>query len=1117
MRQRLLSVTSLAVSFAILLVSVLDGVAPTTAKSQPANLVAVPDYTYVKATWHINQFSSPEVGSVSQWINRPTASNDTPTSSQLLSGQSAHNGNSLFVAITSDGEMYAFPTWGEPHQGYFIGMGDIGAVSDFDNDGFCEVLAVRESDSLMRLYESDGSTGFSETIVSDDVYPSADFALVRGRSESATGDFDNNGLVDFALTGRRCASEFCPSGGQGLVQVHLNLGNGHFERRSIDISGFGGRRWESMQGLDDGDFDEDGFLDLAAQQYWCSTSTNDTHLLRGGGNGTFVDSVVFSNVNYDGTPALVSGDFDNDGHLDLIVGQDDAGDPGQTWLYLGDGTGQFTYLGPAYDTNPAVESGDNRSGAGDADAYDFDADGNLDVIAAADGIGLLLFEGNGDGTFQSSILLNDNANLKIVATPPETQPPCKWAGGSGPDLWVDHVQVAQVLLTDTVPLIAEKLTLVRVYVGVGGADSISDITAHLYVEDSQGQVHMVDRTYYNYWPITAKATPDPYDLRDTVNFLPQVSWLTDTVKFWAEVDPENRVAETREDNNISEAITRTFETGQRLRIAWVPMLYAPPGPITSTIYPDERVASRGHFFVQRAFPVGINDVEYFRQPTHMVALMRQPFSFDNALKHYFPALDRFWDLTTRRNGWQGGQPPDRLFGWVPDEALSDICGIAAARFYEPPLSGRVAAGVAKDVCHPSPAEETFAHELGHILNEHGLRHAPNLGKASDPHCYSKPRDFDVDYPPYDASYPLGTIGVWGVDLYADALLSPANTYDFMTYCRTRWVSPYHYNELAQGFAPMTVQLTKVTSDLQPQLLVSGIVYTPALTVTFGTLYPITSTVPPDDNSGTDYCLELRSAIETSLDKRCFDLAFTNPETKEPMSATSFTLVLPYPNGSDSVVLSHRGAELGRVTASDNAPTVQLISPSGGGSWGTSGTYTVTWVADDLDGDPLSFIVSYSPDGGNAWMLQALDVTTPYLVLDSRNLPGSTTALIRVEASDQMHAAEDVSDAPLTVERKGPQAHILSPEGDLTVAPGAFLLLQGYGYDLEDGTLRESHLSWMSTRDGDLATGTLALVILSPGQHDVTLRVTDSDGNSDSASVSVYVGWKVFLPSVLRGR
>lgn len=291
---------------------------------------------------------------------------------------------------------------------------------------------------------------------------------------------------------------------------------------------------------------------------------------------------------------------------------------------------------------------------------------------------------------------------------------------------------------------------------------------------------------------------------------------------------------------------------------------------------------------------------------------------------------------------------------------------------------------------------------------------------------------------------------------------------------------------------------------QQQLLVSGLVYTPGLTVTFGTFYPLTSTVPPDASSGTAYCLELRSATEAVLDSRCFELTFTSPETGDPVNAGAFTLVLPYPEGTKFVVLTHQGAELGRVVASNNAPSVRLISPNGGESWGASGTYTVTWTASDPDNDPLRFIVSYSPDNGTTWMPLALDGSTSSLVVDSHNLPGSTNALLKVEVTDQMHMAEDVSDAPFTVERKAPQAFILSPEEPITITVGTPLWLQGYAYDLEDGALADAALGWSSSRDGNLGTGSTVLASLSLGHHTVTLTATDSNGNQATASAQVLV-------------
>ena len=125
--------------------------------------------------------------------------------------------------------------------------------------------------------------------------------------------------------------------------------------------------------------------------------------------------------------------------------------------------------------------------------------------------------------------------------------------------------------------------------------------------------------------------------------------------------------------------------------------------------------------------------------------------------------------------------------------------------------------------------------------------------------------------------------------------------------------------------------------------------------------------------------------------------------------------------------------------------------------------------------------------------------------------------MRVLATDGVNTSSDESDAAFTVGRKGPSAFILAPEGEVRFMPGTPLWLQGYGYDLEDGTLEGAALRWRSDRDGDLGTGSQALVTLSPGRHVITLAATDKDGNTATASISVYAGGKTYLPLVVRGQ
>lgn len=97
----------------------------------------------------------------------------------------------------------------------------------------------------------------------------------------------------------------------------------------------------------------------------------------------------------------------------------------------------------------------------------------------------------------------------------------------------------------------------------------------------------------------------------------------------------------------------------------------------------------------------------------------------------------------------------------------------------------------------------------------------------------------------------------------------------------------------------------------------------------------------------------------------------------------------------------------------------------------------------------------------------------------------------------------------------PSVQILEPgpEG-IGVAPGTVVTLRGSAVDPEDGVLTGTRLVWTSDRDGFLGTGQMLNVVLSGPAvpcnpeiviHTITLRATDSNGNSVSVTVRVAVG------------
>jgi hypothetical protein len=685
---------------------------------------------------------------------------------------------------------------------------------------------------------------------------------------------------------------------------------------------------------------------------------------------------------------------------------------------------------------------------------------------------------------------------RTVTVPPSATGQNFTGSGTASGLSISHIEVTQVIQDEQnyVPLIANKPTFVRVYVDCGqGCTALPGVTGTLEVSSSAGSA--IIQPYGTF--ITAEHPPTPpgwisqrSELRKSLNFYDiPLELLTGFVSFTAHV------------GNTSKTEVLSFSPASRLRVAWIPISYNPPGILVGPYHPDRVIAYRAPSFLQKIFPIAEHDLDYFYQPFHSLTVTSS-LTRESAENDYLIPLNRLWDTISRSShGWRGGAPPDRLFGWAPAEAYvpEDKTGGAA--------NGRVAFALTLGEYQSS---WLLAHELGHTLDENGLHHAP---------C-GLPEGEEGDH-----NIPGGRIDDWGVDFVGVIprirAPSPAHyyvAYDFMSYCHPAWVSKYHFRRLVPGFASYDEQsLSTNEESTSPQLVLSvlGTVFTPTLAVDFGTFYPLDSFLPPDENRGTDYCLELRDAEEITLDSRCFDLSFTIPGSGKPMDREAFTMALPYPAETHSVVLTHLGTELERISKSNNAPTVQLLSPNGGEVWSASGTYTVTWTASDADGDPLSFMVSYSDDDGATWMPLALDITDNFLAVESPNIPGSTTARFKVTATDQMLTGEDVSDASFTVSSKGPAAFILLPEREETIPPGLPLYLQGYAYDLEDGTLRDNSLQWSSSIDGDLGNGQTILAMLSPGTHTITLTATDSDDNQGAATLDLYVGYKLYLPVVRR--
>ena len=269
--------------------------------------------------------------------------------------------------------------------------------------------------------------------------------------------------------------------------------------------------------------------------------------------------------------------------------------------------------------------------------------------------------------------------------------------------------------------------------------------------------------------------------------------------------------------------------------------------------------------------------------------------------------------------------------------------------------------------------------------------------------------------------------MYGVDLEnpsAPVYLDPNTTFDIMTYCSPKWISDITYEALWDSFRPAAAETQRGFEnppglEEKEYLVGSGYIVNGLVTMT-RPFYRLPSPPGASDEQGQgQYMLELLDASGGPLFTRYFDTA---GDTSDPVEGSGhFRQVVPWQEGTARIVIKEGQTVLHITHISANPPEVTLLSPNGGEYWLPYGEHTVTWTGSDADGDPLRYILQYSPDGGSTWKTVATNLTGESYTLEAGRLAGSETALLRVFASDGVNTGQGQSDATFTVEGKPPEA------------------------------------------------------------------------------------------------
>jgi hypothetical protein len=627
-------------------------------------------------------------------------------------------------------------------------------------------------------------------------------------------------------------------------------------------------------------------------------------------------------------------------------------------------------------------------------------------------------------------------------------------------------------LSNSVPLFEGKRTVARVHVAANV--DVTRVGAHLYGYDASGAPLPVGPL----WPanpgavIDPRSSPDRGKLDDSFYFELPPSWAKGAVTLKAEVNPYRTLAETDYVNN-TKSTPIAFQPTRALKVRLVKYEYTDPKGVLHAPTDDQLAGIESR--LRREYPID------------KLSVSRTTFRDEE--KTWDPSNFNFFEeipvLLSRLQWFRQTYEPTNT-------------GVVYLLVHDPFLTS---GGIAERIPGwngTAPSPDVAAHEVGHLMGRRHVSCTSNTGDEAGP---------DLAYP-YEGGKIGGPVGdttrFYGLDV-GDTSLPRAvlphivsnTTGDEMSYCSPSWLSDYNYkaiqNHIQQNFSAV--------DPVGDFLSVYGTIDFEAQTASlpFVSRQPQVSEVP----SRTEGPYHIR--LFDAANNRLADYPFTPLPNTEGGSTANIAQIVDFVPGTRRLAIYSEaaGREIGSIAVSGNAPDItNLVAqpPTGGGS------IELSWDSSDPDGGELSSTILYSNDGGTTWQTIAAGVRGTTFTVDSAELPGSSgdSGVFRVVVDDGVLTDEAKSN-PLDVPSKAPDARIAAPLSGVTYLLGQSTDLEGVGEDLEDGTLEDAQLSWSSDLDGPLGAGRLLHVQgLSKGTHHVTLTATDTDGQTDTATVVVNV-------------
>ena len=274
-----------------------------------------------------------------------------------LAGGDFNNDSQLDIAFTEvytgcvgillgngDGTFESLPMFSTGNLSVPFGI----TVADFNRDNFLDIAVANCGNNNVGVFLGNGNGTFAEQTTFSTGPNSWPVSIT-------VGDFNSDDYIDIAVLNRMSRN----------VGILLGHGNGTFETQKTSFTE--GGTYQYYLAVDD--FNGDNRLDVVFSYY--ITGKDGIDVLFGYGNGTLGAKAKFIIGDTGETPPVAVGDFNCDGHSDIVVGN---AYPYSIVVLLGYGNGDFkvqTILSTEF------EAGSNLVTVGD-----FNGDGYQDIVAA---------------------------------------------------------------------------------------------------------------------------------------------------------------------------------------------------------------------------------------------------------------------------------------------------------------------------------------------------------------------------------------------------------------------------------------------------------------------------------------------------------------------------------------------------------------------------------------------------------------------------------------------------------------------------------------------------------------------------------------------------------------